>query len=262
MTLKLISLHKLPNFLPFTFAGNKKPIAAAFFSADSKRIFSVGENGTLLLWKWSSDARSKESQAVLEHAEFKMGKRLKVGSKPNEYKVTQGDTDLFTELEREASEGRFLLEKKSKFALQGGSKIVSCAVSARGGLTSAKLNKVVLVIGQSNGVFSLYDLDTLNSIHSFQISQNKIDSVSINAAGDWIALASKEQGQLFVWEWQSETYVLKQQGHFFDLNTLAYSPDGNFLATGGDDGKVKLWTTKNCLCFATFSEHTGKVTAL
>jgi periodic tryptophan protein 2 len=111
-------------------------------------------------------------------------------------------------------------------------------------------------------VFSLYDLDTLNSIHSFQISQNKIDSVSINAAGDWIGMASKEQGQLFVWEWQSETYVLKQQGHFFDLNTVAYSPDGNFLATGGDDGKVKLWTTKNCLCFATFSEHTGKVTAL
>ena len=169
----------------------------------------MGQNGTLLLWKWSAEARSKGSQAVLEHEEFKMGKRLKVGSKPNEYKVTQADTDLFTDLEREASTGRFLLEKKSKFALQGGSKIVSCAVSARGGSSSAKLGKVILVIGQSNGVFSLYDLDTLNSIHSFQISQNKIDSVSINAAGDWIALASKEQGQLFVWEWQSETYVLK-----------------------------------------------------
>ena len=76
-----------------------------------------------------------------------MGKRLKVGSKPNEYKVTQEDTALFTELEREASQGRFLLEKKSKFALQGGSKIVSCAVSARGGASSAKLSKVILVIG-------------------------------------------------------------------------------------------------------------------
>lgn len=33
-------------------------------------------------------------------------------------------------------------------------------------------------------------------------------------------------GQLLVWEWQSETYVLKQQGHGDALNTLAYSPDG------------------------------------
>lgn len=50
---------------------------------------------------------------------------------------------------------------------------------------------------------------------------------------------------------------MKQQGHFFDLNTLAYSPDGTLIATGGDDGKVKLWTTKNCLCFVTFSDHTA-----
>lgn len=54
--------------------------------------------------------------------------------------------------------------------------------------------------------------------------------------------------------------VLKQQGHFFDLNCLAYSPDGSLIATGGDDGKVKLWTTKNSLSFVTFKEHTAQVT--
>lgn len=41
-----------------------------------------------------------------------------------------------------------------------------------------------------------------------------------------------------MWEWQSETYVLKQQGHFYDMNVLSYSPDGQIIATGGDDGKV------------------------
>lgn len=75
-------------------------------------------------------------------------------------------------------------------------------------------------------------------------------------------MGSREQGQLFVWEWKSETYVMKQQGHHFDLNTVAYSPEGQFIATGGDDGKVKIWTTKNCLCFVTFSEHTSKITAM
>lgn len=34
------------------------------------------------------------------------------------------------------------------------------------------------------------------------------------------------------------------------------------LATGGEDGKVKLWTVKNALCFVTFTEHSGSVTAL
>ena len=78
LTLKMISLHKIPHFLPFTFAGNKKPIVSAFFSADSKRIFSIAQNGTLLLWKWTPE-RSEEAAQVIKFQEFKMGKRLKLG---------------------------------------------------------------------------------------------------------------------------------------------------------------------------------------
>ena len=61
-----------------------------------------------------------------------MGKRLKLGDgkeKPNAYQVTDEDLIRMTELEREASVGRFMLEKRSKFNLQGGSKIISCDVS-------------------------------------------------------------------------------------------------------------------------------------
>ena len=64
---------------------------------------------------------------------------------------------------------------------------------------------------------------------------------------------------MFVWEWRSESYVLKQQGHFFDMSCMDYSPDGSSLVTGGDDGKLKVWTTKNCLCFCTFTEHEGAI---
>lgn len=46
------------------------------------------------------------------------------------------------------------------------------------------------------------------------------------------------------------------------MNTLAYSPDGAYLATGGDDGKVKLWSVRNGLCFATFTDHTAQITDL
>jgi WD40 repeat protein len=65
--------------------------------------------------------------------------------------------------------------------------------------------------------------------------------------------------RLLVWEWQSETYVLKQQGHFYDVNALAYSPDGQLIATGGEDGKVKLWNASSGFCFVTFSDHSGPV---
>jgi len=41
LTVKLMSLHKIKDFLPFTFSGNHKKIVTAFFSEDDSRIFSV-----------------------------------------------------------------------------------------------------------------------------------------------------------------------------------------------------------------------------
>lgn len=76
----------------------------------------------------------------------------------------------------------------------------------------------------------------------FSISQKTITSVAVNPTGEWLAFGCANIGQLLVWEWQSETYILKQQGHYYDMNILAYSPDGNYIATGGDDAKVV-----NCL---------------
>jgi len=79
----------------------------------------------------------------------------------------------------------------------------------------------------------------VNLIHSLKISNQEISSIAINSTGDWIALACAGLGQLLVWEWQSETYIMKQQGHFDSMTGVAYSPDGSYLATGGQDSKVK-----------------------
>ena len=65
-----------------------------------------------------------------------------------------------------------------------------------------------------------------------------------------------------MWEWQSETYILKQQGHHSRISCLDFSPDGQLIVTGGDDGKVKLWNTTTGYCFVTFSDHSGPVTTI
>lgn len=117
----------------------------------------------------------------------------------------------------------------------------------------------LLVIGFSSGVFGLWELPAFTNIHTLSISQEKISSVAINPSGEWLAFGAKKLGQLLVWEWQSESYILKQQGHYYDMNTLAYAPDGQTIATGGDDGKVKVWSTHNGFCFVTFTEHTAPI---
>lgn len=64
-----------------------------------------------------------------------------------------------------------------------------------------------------------------------------------------------------MWEWQSESYILKQQGHFDSINALVYSPDGQRIITTADDGKIKVWDTRSGFCIVTFTEHSSGVTA-
>lgn len=119
----------------------------------------------------------------------------------------------------------------------------------------------LLVAGFSNGLFGLYEMPDFNNIHKLSISQNDIDFVTINKSGEWLAFGASKLGQLLVWEWQSESYILKQQGHFDSMNSLVYSPDGTKIVTTADDGKIKVWDIASGFCIVTFTEHTSGVTA-
>lgn len=55
---------------------------------------------------------------------------------------------------------------------------------------------------------------------------------------------------------------MKQQGHSSNMSCVAYSLDGLHLATGGQDGKVKLWNVHSGFCYVTFSEHSSEVTSI
>lgn len=55
---------------------------------------------------------------------------------------------------------------------------------------------------------------------------------------------------------------MKQQGHANNMSCVSYSTDGQLIATGGEDGKVKLWNVYSGFCFVTFNEHTNAITQL
>ena len=46
------------------------------------------------------------------------------------------------------------------------------------------------------------------------------------------------------------------------MSQLAYSPSGANMASGGEDGKVKVWNSFNGQCFVTFNEHSAPITGL
>lgn len=120
----------------------------------------------------------------------------------------------------------------------------------------------MVVAGFASGIFGLYQMPDFTCIHLLSISRERLTTAIFNGSGNWLAFGCAKLGQLLVWEWRSESYVLKQQGHYFDVNSVAYSPDSQLIATGADDNKLKVWNASSGFCFVTFAEHTNSVTAV
>ncbi|KAF7325915.1 Small nucleolar ribonucleoprotein complex subunit [Mycena kentingensis (nom. inval.)] len=222
MTARLFTLNPVEGFRPKTFAGHRDAVLGAYFSSDGESIYTVSRDGAVFTWKAKPADESEDDEPQASTSTHKIANT------------------------------RWGVHKRHYFN-QANTKVVCTTFHAPSNL---------LVVGFSTGVFGLWEMPAFSNVHTLSISQEKISSVAINASGEWLAFGAKKLGQLLVWEWQSESYILKQQGHFYDMNTLAYAPDGQTIATGGDDGKVKVWSTHSGFCFVTFTEHTAPISAV
>jgi periodic tryptophan protein 2 len=199
------------------------------------QIYTVSRDGAIFTWKSKTPETASDSD-----------------SDASEVLTSTSEGHLEAGVANEIANTRWGIHKRHYFN----------QTNARVVCTTYHSSSNLLVVGFSTGIFGIWEMPGFTNIHTLSISQEKISSVAINPSGEWLAFGARKLGQLLVWEWQSESYILKQQGHFFDMNTLAYAPDGQIIATGGDDGKVKVWSTHSGFCFVTFSEHTASISTV
>lgn len=228
MTARIFDLRKQDlneDFVPLELVAHRHPLVAAYFDAEDQKVITIARNGSMFTWRFNP------KRATLPDG----------GSCASQHHLAleKNTTDTkAAELEVEAF-------RKSKI----------CCVDFN-------KERNLLVAGFSSGLLGLYSVEPFEMIYSLGISQSEISAVSVNRTGEWLALGCKDLGQLVVWEWRSESFILKQQGHAAPMECLAYSGDGQTIATGSRDGKVKLWTAQAGLCFVTFSEHRAAVTGV
>ena len=253
-------------FAPFirhhVHAGHYDTIQSVEWSSDSRFFLSAAKDLTAKIWSLHPEAGFVPT-TLAGHREGVLGAWF---SKDQEsiYTISQ-DGALFrwmyvpkshindnTGVESSSEEIERWRIVKRDFFMQNDAKVNCATYHAPSDL---------LVAGFSNGLFGLYELPEFNMIHTLSISQNTIDFVSINKSGEWLAFGASKLGQLLVWEWQSESYILKQQGHFDSINALVFSPDGQQIITAADDGKIKVWDVQSGFCIVTFTEHSAAVTA-
>jgi periodic tryptophan protein 2 len=281
--------EKFSNFSSYCLGGHSDPIVSSFFEEDSLNCYTLSRNGHLVHWEASLEP---EELVPLKKLEQKKKGGKKSNKKKGDDEEEEEEDDMPENLEEDNTEDKadavtadnetsqasklFYTRKFRHFLRDALPKEEQKKQDSADSEAAKKSNKravdvtaadfhanlKLLVTGFSNGVFLIHEMPDANMIHSLSISEQSIMSVTFNPSGDWIAFGCSKLGQLLVWEWQSETYVLKQQGHFNNMACVSFSPDGTNMATGGQDGKVKLWTSLTGFCYVTFTEHTASVTAV
>ena len=210
-------------------SGHRDRLMGVFFSENGDEAYTIAQDGAIFTW------------------EFDYGDRTTIESGVNPDQSESGDITLRTK-----RGGKWILMSR-EFLWEPHTQVTSVDFN--------KLSKL-LVVGFDKGVFSLYEMPGCINLHKLSVSDQSINSACINTTGEWLALGSSRLGQLVVWEWKSESYIMKQQGHSYGLNSVDYSSDGQYIATGGEDNKVKLWNTSSGFCCVTLSAHIAPITAV
>jgi periodic tryptophan protein 2 len=244
-------------------------IVGAYFGYngdDKSRIdscYTISEDGALVSWKASYNNEEKDDDDKVKED---------IDLPPDDGFDAQVDDalDFFTGGQPKLPSSSSQVEHKSQahhlvhckwtykarhYFNQDGATVVTSTYSPRSQL---------LAIGFSSGIFGLYEMPSVSNIHTLSVGSHQlISSCVLNDTGEWLALGCPTSQQLLVWEWRSETYIIKQRGHAYGMRCMAYSPDGIVVCTGGEDGKIKLWNASSGFCYVTLEQgHQAPVTAV
>eukprot|EP00775_Hariotina_reticulata_P006700 gene6700-6923_t len=266
LTARIYSLNPIPGFKPPTLSGHKDSLVGVFFTAQSTHhaselaglppvvLYTASKDGALFGWALvPGRAQAAAAAAAGSGGGDGGGGGGDGGGGGGGSGVADGSANGSPAEQRPSlAEGTWSLTIKH-FFMQRGARLSAVDLHKPSG---------VLVAGFSNGLFELYQLPEFQVLQTLSVGQERISAAAFNPAGDWLALGCARLGQLLVWEWRSEGYVLRQQGHYFDVSCACYSPDGAIIATGADDCKVKLFQLSSGFCYVTFSDHSAPVTAL
>lgn len=102
--------------------------------------------------------------------------------------------------------------------------------------------KKELLIASEDGTVSVWNLDTLEIVHSFKVSADTVRCIAISPDEKQVAFGCRDN-QVKIYDLEDYTLIKALHGHTMSVFSLTYSVDGTHLVSGSRDAQVKIWDT-------------------
>jgi WD40 repeat protein len=129
----------------------------------------------------------------------------------------------------------------------------------------------ILASGSWDKTIKLWDVETGKEICTLTGHQLQVSAVAFSSQGKLLASASFDR-TIRLWDLSPlHTEVGRKfkncpcyslSGHAWAVLTVAFSPDGNILATGSDDNTIKVWEVNTGQIISTLLGHSWSVLAV
>ena len=201
---------------PFT-EHNDLVLALAFLTADGSALASGSKDGSIWFWNIETGQRQNVISGDALPAV------LSLASSPNNNLLATGRADNIIRVWN-------LTDGTLMYTFEGHDEPVTSLAFDDDGSR--------LVSGSADGTVRMWDTSTDESPQEFTPPADWVNSVTLHETT--LARASFDSA-IFLWNIGDKKLLYMLTGHADSVESIAFSSDGNILASGGHDGRVLLW---------------------